>query len=62
MKLLVNDIRIKASYKDGSFYKLDGQKIDESTIEKVIMDYQEFKDFLQAQPTAEKKTKKKKDE
>lgn len=62
MKLLVNDIRIKASYKDGNFYKLDGQKIDESTIEKIIMDYQEFKDFLQVQPTAEKKTKKKKDE
>ena len=62
VKLLVNDIRIKASYKDGSFYKLDGQKIDESTIEKIIMDYQEFKDFVQVQPTAEKKTKKKKDE
>lgn len=62
MKLLVNDIRIKAFYKDGSFYKLDGQKVDESMIEKVIMDYQEFKDFLQTQPTVEKKTKKKKDE
>jgi len=62
VKLLVNDIRIKASYKDGSFYKLDGQKVDESMIEKIIMDYQEFKDFLQAQPTAEKKIKKKKDE
>lgn len=62
MKLLVNDIRIKTFYKDGSFYKLDGQKVDESMIEKVIMDYQEFKDFLQAQPITEKKTKKKKDE
>lgn len=62
MKLLVNNIRIKAFYKDGSFYKLDGQKVDESMIEKVIIDYQEFKDFLQTQPIMEKKTKKKKDE
>lgn len=58
MKLLVNDLRIKACYKNDAFYSIDGQKIDESSIKKVILDLQEFKDFLQQQ-TMEKKTKKK---
>lgn len=62
MKLLIDDTRIKVFYKDGSFYKLDGEKIEESMIKKIILDYQELKDILQSQTIIEKKQKKKKDE
>lgn len=57
MKLLVNNFKIKASYKEGGFYNIKGEKIDESIIQQIIMDFEEFKKILQTQP--EKKTKKK---
>lgn len=62
VKLLIDDTRIKVFYKDGSFYKSDGEKIEESMIKKIILDYQELKDILQSQTIVEKKQKKKKDE
>ena len=58
MKLLVNDSKIKASYRDGSFYNINGKKIEEPEITQVIMSMQEFKEIAQAQ--SEKKTLKKK--
>lgn len=57
MKLLVNNFKIKASYKNGSFYDKDEKKIDESTIKEIFVDIQEFKEITQLQ--AEKKAKKK---
>ena len=57
MKLLIDNFKIKASYKDGSFYDIDGQKIDESEIQKIFVDIQELKNITQAQ--LEKKSKKK---
>jgi hypothetical protein len=58
MKLLVNDSKIKASYRDGSFYNMNEKKIEETEIAQVIMSMQEFKEILQAQ--SEKKVLKKK--
>lgn len=57
MKLLVNNFKIKASYKDGSFYDKDEKKIDESTIQEIFVNIQEFKEITQSQ--VEKKVKKK---
>ena len=57
MKILVDNNRIKVTYKDGAFYDLEKNKIEESAINQIIMDLKEFKEFSQAQP--EKKTKKK---
>lgn len=57
MKLLIDNFKIKASYKDGSFYDIDGKKIDESAIQKIFVDIQELKNITQAQ--LEKKSKKK---
>lgn len=57
MKLLVNDFQIKASYKDGSFYNKKNEKIDESKIQKIILDFNDFKEILQQK---EEKNKKKK--
>lgn len=58
MKLLVNDSKIKASYRDGNFYNINGKKIEEPEITQVIMSMQEFKEIAQAQ--SEKKILKKK--
>ena len=61
MKLLVDNFKVKATYKDGCFYDVNNKKIDEALIKEVYMSYQEFKEMLQEQQ--EKKTKKsKKDE
>lgn len=61
MKLLVNNFQIKASYKDGFFYDRDNKKVDESTIQKIIVDLNDFKEILQTQQEKNKK-KKTKDE
>ena len=58
MKLLVNDSKIKASYRDGDFYNINGRKIEEPEIAQIIMSMQEFKEITQAQ--SEKRTFKKK--
>ena len=58
MKLLVNDSKIKASYRDGDFYNINGRKIEEPEIAQIIMSMQEFKEITQAQ--SEKRTLKKK--
>ena len=58
MKLLVDNFQIKASYKDGSFYNNKNEKIDESKIQKIILDFNDFKEILQ--PKEEEKNKKKK--
>lgn len=57
MKLLVNNLQIKAFYKDGFFYNKNNEKINESEIQKVILDFNEFKEILQ--PKEEKSKKKK---
>lgn len=57
MKLLVNNFKIKASYKNGSFYDKDEKKIDESAIKEIFVDIQEFKEITQLQ--TEKKQKRK---
>lgn len=58
MKLLVDDFQIKASYKDGSFYNKKNEKIEESKIQKIILDFDEFNEILQSK--VEKKNKKRK--
>lgn len=60
MKLLVNDSRIKAYYKNGYFYSMNNDKIEEPEISQVIMSMQEFKEIFQAVSTPEKKVLKKK--
>ena len=62
MKLLVNDFQIKASYKDGSFYNKKNEKIDESKIQKIILDFNEFKEILKLKEEEKNKKKKIKDE
>ena len=57
MKLLVDNFQIKASYKGGSFYNMNNEKIDNSKIKKIILDFNDFKEILQSQQ--EKKMKKK---
>ena len=57
MKLLVDNFKIKATYKNGDFYDMDGKKIEESLISQIIITYDEFKEITKIQP--EKKTKKK---
>lgn len=59
MKLLVDNFKVKASYKDGNFYNANKEKIDESLIKQIIVDYSEFKELLQTQLQPEKKIKKK---
>ena len=58
MKLLVDNFQIKAFYKDGFFYDKKNEKIDESKIQKIILDFNDFKEILQ--PKEEEKNKKKK--
>lgn len=57
MKLLVDNFQIKALYKDGAFYNINNEKIDDSKIKKIILDFNDFKEILQSQQ--EKKMKKK---
>lgn len=59
MKLLVNDSKMKAYYKDENFYSMDNQKVDESKIAQISMSMQEFKDILQLQSNKRNKLKKK---
>lgn len=59
MKLLVNDSRIKAYYKDENFYSMDNKKVDESKIAQIFMSMQEFKEILQLQSDKRNKLKKK---
>lgn len=58
VKLLVDNFQIKASYKDGIFYDKKNEKIDESKIQKIILDFNDFKEIFQ--PKEEEKNKKKK--
>lgn len=66
MKLLVNNFQIKATYKNGAFFGTDGKKIDDSEIQKIIIDFNEFKELnnnTENNTNQEKKSKKtKKDE
>lgn len=57
MKLLVDNFQIKASYKNGVFYDKKNEKIDESKIQKIILDFNDFKEILK--PKEEEKNKKK---
>ena len=57
MKLLVDNFKIKTYYKDGSFYDKNDKKIDESIIQEIFLNIQEFKEIMQSQ--LEKKSKKK---
>lgn len=59
MKLLVNDSRIKAYYKDENFYSVDNKKVDENKIAQIFMSMQEFKEILQLQSDKKNKIKKK---
>lgn len=59
MKLLVNDSRIKAYYKDENFYSMDNKKVDENKIAQIFMSMQEFKEILQLQSDKKNKIKKK---
>ena len=62
MKLLVNNFQIKASYKDGAFYDINKKEVDESTIKRITVDLEEFKEILQSQQPEKKTKKKTKDE
>ena len=57
MKLLVDNFKIKAYYKDGNFYDKNEEKVDESIIQEIFLNIQEFKEIIQSQ--LEKKSKKK---
>ena len=57
MKLLVDNFKIKSYYKDGNFYDKNDKKIDDSKIQEIFLNIQEFKEIIQSQP--EKKSKKK---
>lgn len=57
VKLLVDNLKIKTYYKDGSFYDKNDKKIDESIIQEIFLNIQEFKEIIQSQ--LEKKSKKK---
>jgi len=59
VKLLVNDSRIKAYYKDENFYSMDNKKVDENKIAQIFMSMQEFKEILQLQSDKKNKIKKK---
>lgn len=62
MKLLVDNFQIKASYKDGIFYDKKNEKIDESKIQKIILDFDDFKGILQSKEEEKNKKRKTKDE
>lgn len=62
MKLLVDNFQIKASYRDGIFYDKKNEKIDESKIQKIILDFNDFKEILQLKEEEKNKKKKIKDE
>ena len=49
MKLLVDNFKIKTYYKDGSFYDKNDKKIDESIIQEIFLNIQEFKEIIQSQ-------------